>query len=331
MLISIVIPIYNVDKYLGRCLYNVVNQSFNDIEIILVNDGSTDNSEKIIKDYFFDERVKYIYQENKGLSEARNTGLNIASGEYVLFLDSDDTIETNTCYELSRIVRTYEIDVVVFGRYLIKECGEKIADTAYWGDNLLDGKEYLAQSKLKNSFSASVCNKLYRLSFLKQRGLRFKSGIVYEDLLFNFQCFVQGAQVYVLDKLLYNYYIAHNDSIINTIKEKDLDVLLTIDELFTIYKEYNKPITEDIFYWIIYDWISNAVSYKYPRMTLFDKKAILITRKITQHSKYRLVLLYCSTCYLIGFRRRMLSLLQVRMFYLYYFLIGLLFRIKKLI
>ena len=236
MLISIIIPIYNVEKYLNRCLDSVMKQSFQDIEIILVNDGSTDNSDNIIKSYLFDERIKYIYQKNKGLSEARNTGLNIASGEYVLFLDSDDSIEPNTCYELSQVIERFEVDIVVFGRYLIKDCIEKVRDPAYWGNNLLDGKEYLVQAKLNNRFSASACNRLYKLSFLRQRGLNFKSGIVYEDLLFNFQCMIQGARVYVLNELLYNYYIGRNDSIINTIKEKDLDMVHNLKMVSILYE-----------------------------------------------------------------------------------------------
>lgn len=259
-----------------------------------------------------------------------NIGLNIASGEYVLFLDSDDSIEPNTCYELSQVIERFEVDIVVFGRYLIKDCIEKVRDPAYWGNNLLDGKEYLVQAKLNNRFSASACNRLYKLSFLRQRGLNFKSGIVYEDLLFNFQCMIQGARVYVLNELLYNYYIGRNDSIINTIKEKDLDILFTVNELFVIYEKYKYPVIKDVFYWIIYDWVSNAVSYKYPRIAIFNKKAISITRIITQDSRYKSVLLYCSTCHVIGFKRRILSWLQVRMFYVYYFLIGLLVRIKKL-
>ena len=160
MLISIIIPIYNVEKYLNRCLDSVMKQSFQDIEIILVNDGSTDNSDNIIKSYLFDERIKYIYQKNKGLSEARNTGLNIASGEYVLFLDSDDSIEPNTCYELSQVIERFEVDIVVFGRYLIKDCIEKVRDPAYWGNNLLDGKEYLVQAKL--FFGYLYAGRLYR-------------------------------------------------------------------------------------------------------------------------------------------------------------------------
>ena len=138
---------------------------------------------------------------------------------------------------------------------------------------------------------------------------------------------IQGARVYVLNELLYNYYIGRNDSIINTIKEKDLDILFTVNELFVIYEKYKYPVIKDVFYWIIYDWVSNAVSYKYPRIAIFNKKAISITRIITQDSRYKSVLLYCSTCHVIGFKRRILSWLQVRMFY---FLIGLLVRIKKL-
>ena len=118
MLTSIIIPIYNVEKYLNRCLDSVMKQSFQDIEIILVNDGSTDNSDNIIKSYLFDERIKYIYQKNKGLSEARNTGLNIASGEYVLFLDSDDWITTSDVLrEINDLFEKNEkIDVLFFDR-----------------------------------------------------------------------------------------------------------------------------------------------------------------------------------------------------------------------
>lgn len=331
MLISIVVPVYNVEKYLNRCLDSIVKQSFKDIEIILVNDGSTDDSGNIIESYLFDERIKYIYQNNKGLSEARNTGINIASGDYVLFLDSDDSLEPNTCYKLSQVIIEFEVDIVTFGRYLIKDSVEKIRDSAYWGNNLLDGKEYLVQAKLNNRFSASACNKLYKLSFLRHRGLSFKSGIVYEDLLFNFQCMIQGARVYVLNELLYNYYIGRNGSIINTIKEKDLDILLTVNELFAIYEKYRNPVVKDVFYWIIYDWVSNAVSYKYPRIAMFNKKAISITRMITQDLRYKSVLLYCSTCHAMGLKKRALSWLQARMFYVFYFLIGLLVKIKNLL
>ena len=128
--VSVIVPVYNVEKYLKDCLDSVVNQTLEDIEIICVNDGSTDNSLAILEEYAEkDSRIKIITQENKGLGGARNTGLYHANGEYISFIDSDDWIELNTFEELYNMSKNLDLDMLMFQMKVFNiETGEFIED-----------------------------------------------------------------------------------------------------------------------------------------------------------------------------------------------------------
>ena len=118
MKISIVVPVYNVEKYLSKCLESLISQTLADIEIICINDGSTDKSLEILENYASkDNRVKIINQENQGVSTARNNGLACANGEYVTFVDSDDWLESNSCEELYNKAIQTNSDIVLFSHY----------------------------------------------------------------------------------------------------------------------------------------------------------------------------------------------------------------------
>ena len=110
--ISVIIPVYNVEGFIDRCIKSVVNQTLQDIEIIIVNDGSQDNSELVIKKYLNSEKIKYFKKENGGLSSARNFGINCANGEYIAFLDSDDYIDSNMYEEMYRLAKKENADMV---------------------------------------------------------------------------------------------------------------------------------------------------------------------------------------------------------------------------
>ena len=119
-LVSIVIPIYNVEKYLNECVDSVIVQTYHDLEIILVDDGSTDNSGKLCDEYKkIDDRIKVIHQKNGGLSAARNTGMDSAIGEYLYFLDSDDYIEPQTVERLVDTIEQEKADIVLFDGYVV--------------------------------------------------------------------------------------------------------------------------------------------------------------------------------------------------------------------
>ena len=131
--ISVIIPVYNVENYLSECLDSIINQSLNDIEIICINDGSTDNSLKILQDYEKrDNRIRVINQKNSGLGATRNVGLSLSEGKYVYFMDSDDYLELSTLEELYHLAETNSLDIVLFKLInFYDETGEKFPTPYY--------------------------------------------------------------------------------------------------------------------------------------------------------------------------------------------------------
>lgn len=174
--ISIVIPVYNVEKYVSQCLNSVINQTEKDLEIIIVEDKSTDGSLGIIEEYAKkDKRIKLVkHTQNMGLSKTRKDGTLIASGEYVMHLDSDDYIEQNTCERLYQFIKTKSVDIVQFGTYL--EYGENVSDEmAQWVSNFMEPtEEYISGDKLEEScfidgkINCNLVNKIWKRELAKK-------------------------------------------------------------------------------------------------------------------------------------------------------------------
>lgn len=231
--ITVIIPVYNVEKYLRDCLDSVLNQTMPNWEAVCVNDGSTDGSAAILKEYAGkDERFRIITQSNKGLSSARNTGLDAANGEYVLFLDSDDWLESDALQTLADHLDGEDL-VCFSGRRFFEETGayhpaDSLAERVY-----STGMEYYNENALLHRDFAFVCAvlKLYKGSFLVEHGLRFKEGIFHEDNLFTPQACYYAHRVKVIDKCLYNYRVRPH-SITTTADTKRLvDMLDVANEL----------------------------------------------------------------------------------------------------
>lgn len=314
MKVSVIVPVYNVEAYLYSCLESLLNQSLENIEVIAVNDGSVDESGNILAKYRdSDKRLVVINQENKGLSAARNAGLERAQGEYVLFVDGDDFIEKDTCRILYEKARQQEPDILVFGRYLERKNGI-VKDSAYWkaGQEYMPGLVYLEQALYKEKFTASACNKMYNRNFLQRHRLRFREGILYEDLYFLIQCLFYARRVVTVDCLFYHYIQYRSDSIINTVKERDKDVLKTICLLSDFFQKENRQYLPESTYYriLIYDWIVNAVAYKYIRMAPFSREAHRIVRSVIYSPEF----LPYSTSLIrdkqAGWKRRLPALLQ---------------------
>lgn len=183
--ISVVVPVYNCEKTLSKCLSSVLNQTFKDFELIIVNDGSPDNSEEICREFSEkDKRVKYIRRENGGLSSVRNLGLSMAQGEYLCFVDSDDYIDENALSFMYDRGEKDKSDIVLCGYYI--ENGKGVEKNNCEGAKL--SKENInsrmVELKSKNLIDPAW-NKLYRLSFLKKTGVQFPVGEYYEDTCFN--------------------------------------------------------------------------------------------------------------------------------------------------
>lgn len=182
--VSIIIPVYNVEEYLDKCVESVVNQSFRDIEVILVDDGSTDTSGSICDSWAEkDDRVKVIHNPNGGLAEARNCGTQIAKGEWLLYLDSDDWYEKANHIELLvNQADSLNSDVVCFNYKRFYTHKGSFSAPAYKTDSKTPSAEYLTDKKI---YTSSACSKLIKRSLVAKNGLHFEKGRLSEDIEFS--------------------------------------------------------------------------------------------------------------------------------------------------
>ena len=208
--VSIIIPVYNMEKYLRDCLESVLKQEMEEIEVICVNDGSTDNSSVILEEYKSKiSNFIIVTQTNQGLSCARNAGLNIARGEYIYFLDSDDEIVPKAMYSLYNYAKKNQTDIVLFDGDVVYASDElqrlsTIDKHIYQRKSRYEGvKEGLTmmQELVKNDdYKVSSCLQFFRKDFLRQWNIRFEPGILHEDNLFSFQCMFFAKRVTYLKK-----------------------------------------------------------------------------------------------------------------------------------
>ena len=224
-LISVIVPVYNVADYLEYSLNSIQQQSYQELEIILVDDGSTDDSSSICKKYLDqDLRFKYIYQENAGLSAARNTGITAASGEYITFVDSDDWLDTSAIEILYRNLKKYDADIAA-GNYNMyndskQEFSFKVFDSDYREQVYVD-KEIMyqfAEQEMKDMAWACSVMKLYKRDLFE--GLRFPLGKNVEDTFVIYKVFLKAKRVVHVEKAIYWYRVGREGTLNNVWTEK---------------------------------------------------------------------------------------------------------------
>lgn len=218
--ISVIIPVYNVEKYLSECLDSILNQTFNDIEVICVNDGSTDNSLSILKEYQNkDSRIKILTQKNKGAASARNNGLNQAKGKYIYFMDSDDYIENNAFAEIYNLSESKNLDMNIFKIISFMEGSEEKFTSTYLEMEFLKdlvGDEVFSFRDLgKKMYDLAVTppGVLFKRDLISD--IRFPEGLIYEDNVFFLEAVFNAKRMYFYDKHLYNYR-RRNESVTTT-------------------------------------------------------------------------------------------------------------------
>lgn len=212
--ISVIIPVYNVEQYLSKCLDSIINQTFKDIEIICVNDGSTDSSLQILKKYASkDERITIINQENKGVSSARNKGLEYANSEYVMFFDGDDYFYSSSAFDIAyNTVIENNSDIGIFGYYNLSDAGLYV-DCFY-----SKFKEATPCVGANNYFDYPIFvhDKIFRTEFLKKYNIRFNENVKNaEDFLFSLMCYFNNPKYSLINKCLYVYRENRADSATN--------------------------------------------------------------------------------------------------------------------
>jgi glycosyltransferase EpsJ len=214
-LVSVVVPIYNVEKWLERCLATILNQPFTDLEIILVNDGSTDNCGKICEQYAqIDKRIKVVHKENRGLSSARNAGIEAATGKYIVFIDPDDVISQEYFEVLLSTAEKYNCDAVVSGYKKVPI--NDIVVPGFKLNEVMNGKDFVLSSSNihSNNDLCFVWRYCYRLDVIKESNIKFNEQVfIGEDVIFNLEFLLKSSRVCAIQSNYYDYTVNNPDSL----------------------------------------------------------------------------------------------------------------------
>lgn len=232
--LSIIVPVYGVEKYIDKWLNSLVKQSLKEIEIIVVNDGTKDNSQKIIDKYVkkYPDKIKSYIKENGGQGSARNYGLKKATGEYIGYVDSDDFVEKDMYKKLYNKAKENNYDIVVCGNYNVSEDYQnKNIDTFINNYN----------TDLENIFfgKMAVWNKIYKRDILIKNKLEFKEKVWYEDLAFTLKAIMNSNTFAFIDEPLYDYLIREGSTMNNSNVQRNLEILDAFNDILS-YIKHNK-------------------------------------------------------------------------------------------
>ena len=227
--VSVIVPVFNVEKYLSKCLESLVNQTLQDIEIVVVNDGSTDNSQKIIDEFQkkYPATIISFYKENGGLSEARNFGLNYASGKFIGFVDSDDYVSETMFEEMYALAINYNAEMVICNLQKVDEAGNVIQKLTQI-PNMPEEINLENQFSVFSDLSYFACNKIFKKELFEN--FRFKKGIHFEDIQLIPQLLLKCKTLAQTQNYHYQY-LERSDSITKTHTEKGLDILTAVEDV----------------------------------------------------------------------------------------------------
>lgn len=221
--VSVIVAAYNIEKYIDRCLKSLIRQTFKNIEIIIINDGSSDNTLNLIKDYqIIDERIKIVDKENQGLIEARKSGLKLAQGEYIIFIDGDDWLEIEALDKLYTKAKSSNADILCYNAFTSYDNDKKEIKNMF-NINKID-KDNPLKSLFLDDIKVNIWSKFIRLNYIVENNVEFPERISYaEDLGAVSSLFMYNPKVEYLEQNLYNYY-QREDSITKIANSKMLEI-----------------------------------------------------------------------------------------------------------
>lgn len=288
-LVSIIIPIYNVEQYLQHCLDTVKNQSYKNIEVIMVNDGSPDQSAVIAKKFVSEDgRFRYYEKENGGLSSARNYGIERCIGEYISFIDSDDWVEREFIEKLVSVLQESCADIAVCNmKYVYKDGTERSNVPKIREEKTVSNMEALSDLFNSRYFRNHAQNKVYKASLFKDTGIRYPIGKLYEDVFTTYKLFYEAESVVYVPMDLYDYLQARPGSILNSgFSKKQLDIFEGMDCIkdFLIDKKIYDELKDDYVQLVISNIlaIGNFIYPAYHAMTDAQKREIKQIIKTTK-------------------------------------------------
>lgn len=283
MKISIIVPIYNAELYLNECIDSIISQSYNNIELILINDGSKDNSEKICLNYANkDKRIKYIYQKNAGVSAARNNGVKESSGEYILFVDSDDFLEKDA---LSQIIENIKnVDLLCFGYKAVYT--DKSINNCLQSE-LCDLNTIKEKILLDNNIGGFLWNKLFLSKIIKNNELKFNQKIHFcEDLLFVTEYIKYCKKIKYINQCLYHYRMRKSSASGNYFNKKSTSILIAYESI--LKSQQNTKIIDELKYRYLLNYykLKDYIDFKINENILNEERKIMRTRSQKERIKF---------------------------------------------
>ena len=221
ILVSVIVPVYNVEKYLARCVDSILAQTYRNLEIILVDDGAKDSSGSICDDFAArDSRVRVIHKENGGLSSARNAGIDVARGEYLEFVDSDDWLEPDAVESMLGAALEHQVELVLGGRWDVKEdTGVKRQGLCPEKEEVLSGETLVSRIFRWQNCDSSACDKLFHRRLFSD--IRFPYGKVCEDVPIMYKIVLDAGRVAMLPKPIYNYFHRRGSITYTTLSDRN--------------------------------------------------------------------------------------------------------------
>lgn len=276
---SLIIPAYNVEKYIKKCLDSVLNQTYNNYEIIIINDGSTDNTYKILESYKSNKKIKIINQENKGLSNARNTGVSNAKGDYILFIDSDDFIEKELLEILNKTIK--DEDLVRFQIRILDETNKIIKEYKEETFNNLNGIEAFNKLSKYNLVELAVCYAYKKDTFLKNN-YKFEEKTYHEDFGLIPYIIISSKKVTSINYIGYNYLQRKNSIMNNTDYETEIKKSNDVLKHYKNLIKWSQNIEGDLT--IYKSFIANSVILK--SLNLKEKDYKNYIKKLKEYKVY---------------------------------------------
>lgn len=268
---SIIVPIYNIERYIEHTIESILRNQFDDYEIILINDGSTDNSKSIAERFVNGKNIFLYNEENKGLSGARNCGLKHARGTYIIFLDGDDNITNDMLIVLHDELIKKDRDILIYGRNEIY-ADKKIVPYKLQNKEFCDCKVYLQFALMNSTFRTNVWDKVYKRNLIESNELKFDEGLLYEDMYFLLQYLSVCRTIKTIDNYLYNYICDNPSSITKSVRTKDLDVLYFLQRSLEFCEKCESLDTSDV-YVMLQRYVLSSIINKYILSYAKEKQA----------------------------------------------------------
>ena len=273
--ISIVVPVYNLENYIEKCIKSILSQTYSDFELLLINDGSTDDSLSVMKKYDKDPRIKLLSKANGGLSDARNYGIKHSVGEYIMFIDGDDFLLNDRCLEkiVNELINT-KGDILQYKTVRFFSKKEKYIYNAKETKKVLksDVCSYIGEMNRAGNISVSACDKIIKRDLIVNNNLFFEKDLLSEDVMWSLQLYLQASSICYLDEDIYVYRQQREGSISTTKNSKLCEDLFYIIEYWSDYvyddKRFKKVYLNIISYW----YLILRVNFKSTQYTIEMKK-----------------------------------------------------------